>query len=192
MPLTNHIAIYGGSFDPPHMGHEIACMWLSRALNAEKVIVAPTYKHYFGKDLIEYNHRLGMCRLMVKTLHNVEVSSAEKFLPHPNTTLNLLNLYITRNQNSKFAIIIGSDLLPELHKWHDWDEVAKAAKIIVVGRSGSHILDLPSFRVYQYPIELSAVSSSDVRNRIKSGKNITGLVSKSIKEYIMDNSLYYD
>lgn len=191
MPLTNHIAIYGGSFNPPHIGHEIACMWLTEALSAKEVIIAPTYKHYFGKNLIHFAHRLEMCKRMAITkAFDIKVSEAEAHLPQPNTTLNLLKFYRIWYPDSPFAVVVGSDLLPDLHKWHQWNEVADMAKIIVVGRSGNHTLALPPFEVHQYPIELSAVSSSEIRKRLSKDQDITGLVSRPIKQYILENDLY--
>ena len=96
MTLSNHIAIYGGSFSPPHIGHEIACSWLIHALNAKKVIVAPTYEHYFGKRLAHFGHRLKMCELMTQQFDDRIITwDAEKNLPHPNTTLNVLKYFTT-------------------------------------------------------------------------------------------------
>lgn len=192
MPLTNHIAIYGGSFDPPHIGHQIGCLWLLEALNALKVVVVPTYEHYFGKKLAPFKHRVEMCRIMTSSLSgcgNIEVSSDEEHLPKPNTTFNLVRCIISSNPGAPVAVIIGTDLIPNLHKWSKWDEVAKIADIVAIGRSGYDDLSSP-YDIHCYPVELSAVSSSEIRNRIASGMDITGLVSKKNKQYILDNGLY--
>ena len=202
MPLTNHVAIFGGSFDPPHIGHQITCLWLASALNAKIIEIAPTFEHCFGKRLADFNHRVKMCELMAERLDSgydsvdddrvvrVRATAIEKYLPKPNITYNLVNAYINSHWNDyDCAVIIGSDLVPDLHKWVKWDEVAKIAKVIAVGRSGFDKAKTP-LEIYQYPIELSAVSSSDVRTKIKNGEDITGLVPSNVKEYIYENGLY--
>jgi len=191
MSLTKHIAIYGGSFDPPHIGHQIACMWLTEALNAELVVVVPTYEHYFGKNLIDFSHRMRMCELMIDRFPNddIGVSSAEERLPKPNTTLGLVEDVKKFYPDNQIEVVIGTDLIPSLHKWHNWDKVAEQARIVAVGRTGFGNAKSP-YDIYQYPIELSAVSSSSIRDRIKGGKDITGMVPLKIKRYIEEHGLY--
>jgi nicotinate-nucleotide adenylyltransferase len=203
MPLTNHIAIYGGSFNPPHIGHQTACLWLISALNAKAVMVAPTYEHYFGKELADFEHRMEMCQLMCSYVNfiypndeyenerEIFVTDIEKELPKPNTTLNLVNgvKKIDYCKDSQIAVVIGSDLVPELHKWHEWEKVAAENKIVAVGRSGFSNAESP-LDIYQYPVELSAVSSSDIRERIAKGEPITGLVPHEIERYIYGQNLY--
>ena len=189
MPLTNHIAIYGGSFNPPHMGHQIACMWLLEALNAEKVLVVPTYEHYFGKKLERFDYRVEMCLQMISPFpqDKIIVSDIEANLPKPNTTLKLVEA--VKEFYDTVAVVIGTDLIPSLHKWHNWDQVAELARIVAVGRTGYSETDSP-FDIYKYPIELSAVSSSDIRKYIINGLDITGMVPAKIKQYIEENNLY--
>ena len=68
MPLTNHVAIFGGSFDPPHFGHFTVCSWLLTVLNAPQVIVAPTFEHRFGKRLSQFNDRHKVCQYAIREL----------------------------------------------------------------------------------------------------------------------------
>lgn len=187
MPLEDHIVIYGGSFNPPHIGHQVACLWLVEALNAKSVVLTPTYQHAFGKQLLSFEHRMKMCRYLAKPFNKIIVSDIEETLPHPNTTINTVKHFL--NFNSKIAVAIGSDLLPELDEWTGWDEVMKLAKVVVVGRTGAARIH-HDYPVYEYPMELSAISSSQVRSQIRRDKDITGLVPKSIKKYIEKNNLY--
>jgi nicotinate-nucleotide adenylyltransferase len=203
MSLTNHVAIFGGSFDPPHIGHQIAALWLVSALNAKTVVVAPTYEHCLGKKLVNFDHRLEMCHMMCELLfpmnaggddydrREVWTSDVEIRLPRPNTTYNLINEIKTfkEYEDQEIAVIIGSDLVPEVHKWHEWDKVAESAKIVALGRSGFEGAKTP-LKIYQYPIELSAISSSEVRSRVSEGKPITGLVPHNVERYIYEKGLY--
>lgn len=203
MPLTGYTVIYGGSFNPPHIGHQIACMWMIEALNAREVVVVPTYKHAFGKELSDFEHRIAMCRLMCEMWVNttqqlfgnsknrapgpVWVCDVEKSLPHPNITLNTVKAF--KDVRDKVAVAIGSDLLHSLDEWTGWDDVLKLAKVVVVGRTGAGHAD-HDYELYQYPVELSAISSSQIRGQVRRGKDITGLVPAGIKKYIGDNGLY--
>lgn len=201
MPLSGYTVIYGGSFNPPHIGHQIACMWMTEALNAKEVVVVPTYKHAFGKELVDFEHRIAMCELMTNLWPKdycsaayppegkgrVWVSDIEKILPHPNITLNTVKEF--KKYYNKVAVAIGSDLLHDLDEWTGWDEVIKLAKIIVVGRTGGGHAD-HDYNMFEYPVELSAVSSSQVRGQVRRGKDIVGLVPATIKQYIEENGLY--
>lgn len=203
MSLKGYSVIYGGSFSPPHIGHQIAAMWMVEALGADEVIVVPTYKHAFGKELLSFEHRVAMCKLMCKqwewqnpmtlalmddpTPGRVWVSEVERDLPHPNITLNTVRRF--KNVRENLAVAVGSDLLHDLDEWTGWNDVMDLAKIVVVGRMGSGHAD-HDYDLYQYPVELSAVSSSQIRGQIRRGKDITGLVPASIKEYIKAKGLY--
>lgn len=188
MPLTDHVALFGGSFDPPHFGHAVACMWLMEALNAQFVHMVPTFEHCFGKKLSDFNHRVEMIKRMTEPFRGmVCVSEVEEELPKPNITYNLLQYY--KGYADNIAIVIGSDLIPDLHKWVKWKEVTEEAIVVAIGRSGFNNISTP-LDIYQYPVELSTVSSSDVRKRIANGQDITGLVSKSVKDYIEEHGLY--
>lgn len=193
MPLTGYSVIYGGSFNPPHIGHQIACMWMCEALNASEVIVVPTYKHAFGKKLLSFRHRAAMCERMCKmwvkdnNAGKVWVSQIESKLPHPNITLNTVKEF--KAIRPKVAVAIGSDLLHGLDEWVGWDEVLDLAKVVVVGRTGAGHAD-HDYELYQYPVELSAISSSQIRGQVRRDKDITGLVPANVKKYIEDNGLY--
>lgn len=197
MPLTGHTVIYGGSFNPPHFGHQVACTWLIEALNADEVIIVPTYKHAFGKELLSFGQRVEMCKLMTENLwpksnkvpgkSRVWVSEVEKDLPHPNITLNTVNHFMAIGNN--VAVAIGSDLVKNLDEWTGWSEVMNLAKIVILGR-GSDINFDHGYDVYEYFVELSSISSSQVRSNVRKHNSITGLVPASIKQYITDNSLY--
>ena len=195
MPLTGHTVIYGGSFNPPHIGHQIACMWLTEALNAMEVILVPTYQHAFGKELLDFKHRMAMCEKMCAlferddTGDKVWVSDIEESLPHPNYTINTVK-HFKQARNNKLVVAIGSDLVHELDKWTGWDEVMQLAKTVVIGRTGAGHADLDFANLYQYPVELSAISSSQIRGQVRRGKDITGLVPSLVKQYIEQTGIY--
>lgn len=188
--LTDNVVIFGGSYDPPHIGHVAIVMWMIDALDAKNIVVAPTYSHYFGKDLSDFNHRVEMCKLAFNRYKDkVIISTVEKILPSPNLTYNLLNHY-EEIYNDKLAVVIGADNLNQIHRWNMWDRVIEKAKIVAVGRPGFEIKDEYSFDAEIYPVGISTVSSTEVKNRISNNESLDGFVSKEVAEYIAEFKLY--
>lgn len=188
MPLSGYSVIFGGSFDPPHVGHQSICFWLAEALHADKIIVAPTYEHCFGKDLTEFKHRIFMCRVMANPIPKCMVTHTERLMPRPNYTVNLVKHY-TSVIPGNYAVVIGGDLLSQLHKWEHWDKVANMVKVVAVGRPGFNTKpSIPNVEIY--PVGISTVSSSEVRERIANHQSLDGYVPHEVKRYIVDNGLY--
>ena len=185
MPLTKQLVLFGGSFNPPHIGHAMICVWLKQALNARGIIMVPTFQHAFNKKSIHFDHRFKMCKLLAKTLNGVSVSNIERHLSTPNRTYDTIKQYTCSN----LALVIGSDLVMEVHRWYKWGEIQKMVKVIVVGRVGSKDYNIPP-NWYHYPITLSSTSSSDIRKMISDNKDIVGLVPSKVEKYIRKNDLY--
>ena len=185
MPLTGQFVLYGGSFNPPHVGHQIACLWLTQALNAQDVIIIPTFDHPDKTNLVDFDHRVEMCRLLAKSLKRVSVSDIEHTLPVPSRTINVLDRYPGGNR----VLAIGSDLLDEVESWEQWNRIKRTTKIVIIGRNNFNEDNVP-FECYHYPVELSAISSSEIRKRIFNSEDITGLVPVRIKKYIKKHGLY--
>ena len=186
MPLSKHTILFGGSFSPPHIGHQVACLWMTEALGA-KVILVPTFNHP-NKNLIDIDYRIEMCKIMASPFGNkVSVSDIEKRLPVPSRTYNLIQEYKERN----IVLAIGSDLVNQVENWYRWNDIQKMVKILVVGRNNNdNDYSKIECECFHYPIELSAISSSEIRSMINNRKDITGLVPSRIKKYIYEQGLY--
>lgn len=186
MPLSGQVILYGGSFSPPHMGHQIACLWMTEALGASVTLI-PTFKHP-DKELVDFNHRVEMCKLMAEPFGNkVVVSDIERRLPVPSRIYNVLQEY----KASNIVLAIGSDLINQVENWYRWDDIQKMAKILVIGRNNNdNVYSKVDYNYFHYPIELSTISSSKVRQMILDGKDIAGLVPRKIKKYIDKCGLY--
>ncbi|MFA5024163.1 MAG: nicotinate (nicotinamide) nucleotide adenylyltransferase [Patescibacteria group bacterium] len=188
--LNNHIAIFGGSFDPPHCGHQYVCHWLKYSLNIQEVIVAPVYQHTFGKILAPFENRFEMCDLMCKGNSYSFASRAEQGRPIPNTSYNLLKHFKDTYCNSApMVLVIGADCLKDITSWDRWQELPSLAKILVIDRFGCENVDAP-LDVLRYPLSVSCASSSLVRDKLAKGESVEGLVSYKIGKYIYKNKLY--
>ncbi len=189
--LTGKTVIYGGSFDPPHMGHQMAVLYLLEALNAKSVWLVPTYTHPFGKKPLTFTHRLQMCTLLAAPFaERAEVCSAEEHLRGDGRTFDLLNYLQEQHAERNFALAIGADILSETHAWHRWDDICAMMEVAVIGRHGVPILGTASLVSAEFNIQLPAISSSEIRRRLGAGESIETMVPQTVVRYIHNNSLY--
>lgn len=148
-------AIFGGSFDPPHVGHVLGVHYALMTGMVELVTVVPVFRHAFDKEMADYEHRLALTRAAFAHVPEVEVSDVERSLPTPSYTIRTLQALAERHPNDELRLLIGTDLLADAHRWFKWDEIQALAPLLVLGRVGSPHADAPAV--------LPDVSSSRVR-----------------------------
>ncbi len=176
------IALFGGSFDPPHVAHQMACLYAREVGKAHQVWMVPCALHPFGKPLTPFEHRVAMCGLAACGLKGVDVSRVEEDLPGPNRTLDTVRHLYDNHPGFRFMLVVGSDILKETHKWYGWDELVKLVDLLVVGRSGWGSGD--------HDFKLPDVSSSSIRRRLSEGLPVDHLVPGRVLDYIRKNRLY--
>ena len=184
------VAVYGGSFDPPHVGHVLAAEYVLRAGGFDRVVVVPVFAHAFGKTLAPFEHRVAMTRLAMPHLERVEVSTIEEELGAPSLTLRTLAALISRHPDWACRLVVGADVLAEKHRWHAWDEVVRLAPLFLLGRAGVEDAESPE-------AVLPEVSSTEVRaalsHRTGSARDdatLAHLVPRAVLEYIDAKGLY--
>lgn len=183
MTAKQTVAVYGGSFDPPHIVHALVAGYVLGSHAVDKLIVVPTGQHPFAKDLTPHEHRIAMCELAMRHLRNVEVSAIEAELPAPSLTLHTLEALQAREPSVQLRFVLGSDLLPETPKWHAFDRICELAPPIVVRRAGYPTPDAagPS---------LPEVSSSQLREMLRKGLSTEGYLDREVAAYIAKHGLY--
>jgi nicotinate-nucleotide adenylyltransferase len=177
------VALYGGSFNPPHVAHQMAALLVLETQEVDQLWVVPTFRHPFSKDLQPFEHRLAMCELAFAPIGpRARVSRIEEELNRPaSRTLDTIEALRERHPGFGFRLVVGADILGETDKWHRWSDIERLAPPIVVGRSG-----------YSSPheLELPAVSSTEVRQRLSRGQNAIPLVPRAVMNYIAKHGLY--
>ncbi|MEM7135435.1 MAG: nicotinate (nicotinamide) nucleotide adenylyltransferase [Myxococcota bacterium] len=180
------VAIYGGSFDPPHMGHVLAVAWALGTGEVDRAWIIPTWKHPLGKEHgADFEARVEMCERAFAGLRNAEVSTVEKELGGVSRTLTTIETLAAAHPNNSFRLLIGADILSETGRWHRWDDVARAAPPLVVGRAGYPLPD-------GCPIAIPDVNSTDVRQGLAQGATMDGLVPYEVLAYVRMQGLYRD
>jgi nicotinate-nucleotide adenylyltransferase len=186
------VALFGGSFNPPHVAHQMVCLFVLETEAVDAVWMTPTYKHAFAKNLASFDDRIAMCELAATAFHGrVVVSRIEETVAQRpgftvSRTLHTLEALHAEYPNTTFRMVVGADILAERDKWYRWDEVVRLAPLIVVGRGG-HALPAGSTEL---ALDMPAVSSTEVRARIGRGESAVPLVPRSVMEYIGRRGLY--
>lgn len=178
------IGLLGGSFNPPHLGHLLIATAVYAVEEIDHLWIIPTASHAFGKDLAPFADRVRMCHLAFRHLAGgAAVLDIEERLPKPSYTVNLLRALHALRPGIKPMWIAGSDVLADLPRWKEPDEVQRLARFVVVPRQGFE-------GGARLGIDLPLLSSTDVRTLRREGKSIEGLVDREVLAYIERRDLY--
>lgn len=179
----NRLAIFGGSFNPPHLGHVLAATWVLSTARVSRLMVIPALTHAFGKDLAAFPHRRRMAELAFGGLEGVEVSDLEARMEGPSYTVHTLERLAEEHSGMQLGLVIGTDLVEQIPDWHEGHRIEELAELIVVGRGG-HADDAARELV------IPEVSSSEVRRRLAEGQSVDSLVPWRVRDYITEHGLY--
>jgi nicotinate-nucleotide adenylyltransferase len=181
--MNRRLCVFGGSFNPPHVGHVMIATYVLATEPVDVLLVIPTFRHPFGKPLAPFEDRLEMCRIALSGIPRVEVSSLERDLGGDSYTVRTLETLKAREPDAALSLCVGADVLPERHLWHRADEVDALARSIVIGRQG-----------YDNPTDASppmpAISSTDIRARLAAGQDVQRLVPRGVVAYVAAHGLY--
>ena len=131
------VAIFGGSFNPPHLAHQMAALYVLETAAIDELWIVPAFQHPFGKALAPFAHRLEMCELAAAALGpRVKVSAVERELGVESRTLRTVRRLQQDFPAHAFSLVIGADLLAEVPSWHGGAELQRTVPFLVVGRAG--------------------------------------------------------
>src|SRR5438270_9413217 len=127
------IALFGGSFDPPHVGHVLAAQYVLATEPVDELWLVPVYEHPLGKKLAApFEHRVKLCELAVRDLPRVKVSRAEADLGGEGRTVDLLEHLAAKHAGTKLALVIGTDLVSERPLWKRFERIEELARIVII------------------------------------------------------------
>lgn len=189
------LAVYGGSFNPPHVGHVLAAAYVLTAEPIDRLLVVPCFAHPFGKRLEPFEHRFRMCELAFDGLERVEISTVERDLGGPSLTVRTLEALASRHPGARFRLVVGTDVLDEAHRWVDFERIVSLAPLFVVARSGHPwppppyppgVPDPPPARA----LELPEVSSTELRALLSDRQPTSGLLPHRVRHHVDAHHLY--
>jgi len=185
--LEGVTAILGGSFDPVHLGHLHIAKQIITLSRVAKVLFVPNGKHNFKKDtvLLTFSERLSLIKAAIAGEPRFDVSTADR--SGSGYTSELMQKLMSENPETRYVFIIGSDNLGSLHNWHNFTWLQQHVHFLVLPRPGYQLdqLVVSTIKASLLHIELSTVSSSEIRAKIAAGTSIHGLVPESLEHRIV-------
>ena len=189
------IGVFGGTFDPPHVGHLLVASDAREALNLDRLIFVPTGAQPFKVDrppVASGQDRVEMLRLAVADDANYVVDDAEINRKGLSFTVDTLEHLAGRHAGSQLFFLLGQDSLAGFPQWRNPKRILELATLAVVTRSDSP--DAGAGRNAEGIIMVSTrridVSSTEVRERLRGGKSIKGFVPESVERFIDARGLY--
>lgn len=196
------IGLFGGSFNPPHVGHMLAVAYTLSIGEVDEVWALPVHQHAFEKDLESFEHRVEMLTLALAPLRQTCVSRVEQDLPAPNYTLHTVQHLRKLHPSASFRLIVGGDALAERHRWYGFEELTALAPLLVLRRASElgletdvetagRGLDISAGMAAVLP----AISSSQVRAWLRdtsdeSTEFLRAFVPRDVLDYIRAHGLY--
>ena len=189
--------IFGGTFDPPHIGHLLIAQTIIESENFERLIFVPANisPAKQGKVMSSTRKRFDMLNMALVGNDNFEISDFEINKGDISYTIDTINEFAqNRNLEKKdLYFLMGSDTLREFHKWKDPKKIMNLCNIIVAIRPGFTPSDIPQWildEVHFANIPQFEISSTNIRARWRDGKTIRYMVPKDVWKYINKNGLY--
>jgi nicotinate-nucleotide adenylyltransferase len=206
--IVESIGIFGGSFNPPHIGHLILAQRCRELLQLDKIIFIPAYipPHKIHTNLINPNDRLKMIKLSIKgnpyfDYSDIEIKRKGKSFTY-DTLIALQNKYV----KSKLFLLIGMDNYNDFCSWKNYEDILNLCKVVVINRHISKgkiskntstntvnsrhktLAGNNNFIFIDTPI--IDISSTEIRSRIKKGLSIKYYIAQSVEKFITKNKLY--
>lgn len=190
------IVVFGGSFDPIHMGHLILAQTCCEELKS-KVVFLPTGKPPHKNIFTHATHRLNMLKLAISGNKSFQICSYEIKKKETSYTYETLR-YLKKTLNKEIYFFVGEDSIKEIHTWHAPELILKFCTLVYAKRVGYNFhgerylkaRGLDYGKVKEIKTPLIEISSSTIRNRVNQGLSIKYLVPPPVEEYIRTHKLY--
>ncbi|MHC5074977.1 MAG: nicotinate (nicotinamide) nucleotide adenylyltransferase [Planctomycetota bacterium] len=204
MKHKRKIALFGGTFDPVHLGHTKVAQFAAKHIDAQAVIFIPAKRSSLKtKPQASDKHRLNMIKLAIKDLQNFHTSDCELKRSAPSFTMETINEMKKKlGRNIMLYWLLGADTIDELPRWFRVLDLIDECNIACMYRAG---FDPPDFSKYEHLLgnqrieklqkdivktPLVDISSTEIRQKCAVGQDISELVHPAVAEYIQKHKLY--
>jgi nicotinate-nucleotide adenylyltransferase len=189
------IGLFGGTFDPPHVGHLVTAVNVRHALDLDTVVLMVAnspWQKQGSRDISPAEDRLAMVEAAVADVKGLVASDAEIRRGGPSFTADTLAEMAKCDPGAELFTIVGDDAAAGLTSWERHDEVVVLSHLVVVDRPGTPV-ELPSgFDWLRVEVPRLEVSSTDLRARVRDGRPLDYLVTEPVLEIIAQRKLYQD
>lgn len=192
---TVRLGLFGGTFDPPHVGHLLAASDAFDRLHLDRVVFIPAASQPFKQGAVtaSASDRLAMLRLSIGSDPRFAVDPIEIDRGGLSYTVDTLDAFAARDPKAERFLLIGDDLAEQISTWRQSERIAELATIVVLVRGddadagkGARPM-LPQMRIATRRVD---VSSSEIRARVRAGLPLTGFVTEAVADYMRSASLY--
>jgi nicotinate-nucleotide adenylyltransferase len=187
------LGLFGGSFDPVHLGHLLVAQAAREELNLTRLFFIPAAQSPFKPEsrLTSSNERLRLLRLALAGQSWCEIDEQEVQRGGTSYTIDTVRDYARRFPRADILYLVGADHVPKLSQWRAAEELARLAEFVALPRPGQADIPFPApFRGRMLTGMPLGVSSSQIRARVKAGLSIDHLVPAAVVEAIRNYRLY--
>ncbi len=207
---SQFIGIFGGTFDPVHKGHTEIIKNLFELIPLDKVIVIPNGKAPHKKVSVNSKERLKMVSSAFQDIDKVVIDDREIKKNDPSYAISTLKELLEENEDNSLVWIMGSDAFSEIDSWYQWQDFVEMVNIIVMVRPNHEIsMDSEAFnimstrqtidkeslhtgrgKIYLLKIRPIEITSTEIRNKIIEGKDVSEFLLEEVNELISKGNLY--
>ena len=195
------VGIFGGTFDPPHIGHLILAAEGRAQLGLDRLlwVLTPDPPHKLDQPIAPLEHRLAMVKLAIADDPSFELSTVEMDRPGPHFALDTVNILTEQNPGVDLVYLMGGDSLRDLPTWHRSVDFVSACHAIGVMRRPGDAIDLPALekilpgltaKVRFVDAPLLDIAAHEIRERIAGGRPFRCFLPPGVYEYIVKRNLY--
>ncbi|MDP2975661.1 MAG: nicotinate-nucleotide adenylyltransferase [Anaerolineales bacterium] len=199
--MPSLLGIFGGTFDPPHLGHLILAAEAHQQLSLTRLlwVLTPDPPHKQAAPILPLAHRLAMLQLAISGDADFELSRVEMDRPDPHYALDTLNLLAEQNPGAEMVYLMGGDSLHDLPTWHRPADLLSACRYLGVMRRPGDNIDLPALeailpgitsKVRFVEAPLLEIASHEIRQRIAEGHPFRYYLPPAVYRYIVRHQLY--
>ena len=190
--------IFGGAFNPVHNGHLALAEQYKKALSLDRIIFIPTANppHKSSDELIDGKHRINMLELCVG--ENELVSDIEFMRDGKSYTYLTIRELKEKYRDDEFFLIVGADQFFYFEKWYKFEEILSACTVVTAAREKNQYDEMLEFKA-EHPrlkdvvvseFDVIDISSSQIRDMIKNGDDVSYYIHESVNRYIKEHRLY--
>ena len=186
------VGLYFGSFNPIHVGHLIIANHVANNTDIDQLwfVISPQNPLKTKTNLLDKHHRKYLIDIAISGENKLRTSTIEFGLPIPSYTIDTLTYLKEKHPENIFSIIMGSDSLQNLPKWKNHELLINNYQILVYERPGFDLLPNTEQNIIKLKAPLLDISSTRIREMIKTGKSIRFLVPDVVKEEIERNHYF--
>jgi nicotinate-nucleotide adenylyltransferase len=198
--LAMRIGIFGGSFDPVHLGHLILAEQCREQGRLDQVWFVPAARppHKAEAELTPFAQRVEMLQLAIAGNEAFRIQEVERDRPGPSYTAVTLAELQHHHESYEWFLLVGADSLRDLPGWYHPEQIVQLAELLVMARPGVALVPLeelkrqlgPGVRLQVVSVPLIEIASTEVRARLRQKRSVRYLIPRAVEAFISDKRLY--